>query len=45
LVYSSTMKAGTTISNIDLSNFASGNYFVKISNEKSILYHEKIIKQ
>ncbi|MEN9521688.1 MAG: hypothetical protein RL065_65 [Bacteroidota bacterium] len=45
LMYSSTMKAGTTISNIDLSNFASGNYFVKISNEKSILYHEKIIKQ
>jgi hypothetical protein len=45
LVYSSMMKAGTTISNIDLSNFASGNYFVKISNEKSILYHEKIIKQ
>ncbi|MEY2828539.1 MAG: hypothetical protein RIQ33_397, partial [Bacteroidota bacterium] len=44
-VYSSTISAGSNAANIDLSNLTQGNYIVKVSNEKTILYHQKIVKQ
>ncbi|MFM2048733.1 MAG: hypothetical protein RI955_1281, partial [Bacteroidota bacterium] len=44
-VYHSTIKSGSNASDVDLSGLANGNYIVKISNEKTILYHQKIVKQ
>jgi hypothetical protein len=44
-VYTSTIAAGSNAANIDLSNLTKGNYIVKVSNEKTILYHQKIVKQ
>ncbi|MFM2224754.1 MAG: hypothetical protein RJA07_956 [Bacteroidota bacterium] len=45
IVYTSTIKSGSNASDVDLSSLANGNYFVKISNEKTILYHQQIVKQ